>query len=50
MFERVLSHQTLVPYYGINCQGQCYCDEERCDFSTGCINLTKGIVSDFTLV
>lgn len=38
------------PYYGMNCQGQCDCDEKRCDFSTGCINLTKGIVSDFTLV
>lgn len=31
------------PYYGEECQGQCDCDEDSCDFSTGCTNMTKGI-------
>lgn len=38
------------PYYGMNCEGQGNCDEERCDLSTGCTNLTKGIASAFALV
>lgn len=36
------------PYYGMDCQNQCDCDESRCDFSTGCTNFTKGIASPFT--
>lgn len=31
------------PYYGVDCQGECDCDEDSCDFSTGCTNMTKGI-------
>lgn len=33
------------PYYGEECQGQCDCDEDSCDVSIGCTNVTKGIVS-----
>lgn len=32
----------LYPYYIVDCHGQCDCDKERCDFSTGSSNLTKG--------
>lgn len=38
------------PYYGEECQGHCDCDEDSCDFSTGCTNMTKGIAEDFTQV
>lgn len=31
------------PYYGKECQGQCDCGEDRCNVSTGCTNVTKGI-------
>lgn len=33
------------PYYGEECQGQCDCDEDICDVSVGCKNVTKGILS-----
>lgn len=38
------------PYYGMDCQNQCDCDENRCDFSTGCTNFTKGFASPCTLM
>lgn len=34
----------------MDCQNQCDCDENRCDFSTGCTNFTKGIASPCTLI
>lgn len=34
----------------MDCQNQCDCDENRCDFSTGCTNFTKGIASPCTLM
>lgn len=33
------------PYYGEECQGRCDCDEDSCDVSIGCTNVTKGILS-----
>lgn len=32
------------PYYGEECQSQCDCDEDSCDVSTGCRNISRGIV------
>lgn len=31
-------------YYGEECQGQCDCDEDSCDVSEGCRNISRGIV------
>lgn len=35
---------TACPYpaYGHNCQRVCDCDEDICDLSTGCIQITAG--------
>lgn len=30
------------PSYGHNCQGYCHCEEDICDLSTGCAQITTG--------
>lgn len=32
------------PAYGNRCQGNCDCNNDTCDVSTGCRSLTTGII------
>lgn len=49
-FGRNCRGKCIYPYYGEECRGQCDCDEDTCDVSIGCTNVTKGIVSHIQYV
>ena len=42
--------QCPYPTYGDGCQGICDCDNDTCDFTTGCTLLTTGTYLDIPVL